>query len=245
MAVVSGGGRGIGRAIVLRLAQLGADVAIGYASDADAAREGVSAVEQLGRHATAVRADVATASGCRELVSAAVSSFGRLDVAVCNAGHLRSVPIVDTTEEDYDAQQNTNARGSFFLLQAVARHMIAQNEGGRIIVITSKSATRPVRNISAYSMSKAAQHMLVMTAALELAPYGIRVNAVAPGTTETDMNRALLQEPESRENLTRAIVLGRPGRPDDIAPAVGFLASDEAAFITGAVLAVDGGSAIG
>src|SRR5262249_17363885 len=139
----------------------------------------------------------------------------------------------------------TNARGTFFLLQAAARQMIAQGEGGRIIVITSKSATRPVRNLAAYSMGKAGQHILVMIAALELAPHRITVNAVAPGTTETDMKGAVQKEPAARANLTKAIILGRPGKPDDVAPAVGFLASDDASFITGAILAVDGGSAIG
>jgi NAD(P)-dependent dehydrogenase (short-subunit alcohol dehydrogenase family) len=175
-------------------------------------------------------------------VSRAFEQFGRLDILVANAGVLMAQPLLETTIESYDLQNNTNARAVFFLVQAAARHMIDGSGGGSIVLISSDAAVKPFRGLGAYCISKAAVNMLARVAAAELGEYGIRVNVVAPGTTETDMNRELLADPATREELLRSVVLGRPGSPLDVARAVCYLASDAASFVTGASIAVDGGS---
>jgi glucose 1-dehydrogenase len=244
VALVTGGGRGIGRGIALELGRRGADVAIGYRSEATTASAVTERLLDLGVRSVALAADIRDPSTAERLVHETVAQLGRLDVLISNAGSLVNASFLETTLQEYDLQQETNARGSFFVAQAAAKQMIAQKAGGRIIFITSEAAMRATRGLSAYCMSKASQKMLAETAAIELAPYGITVNAVAPGTTETDMNRAMLADPEMRSILTSSILLGRPGTPGDIAPAVAFLASEEANFITGCTIAVDGGSSI-
>ncbi len=243
VALVTGGSRGIGSAVALQLADDGFDVAIGYRTDDGAAAATAAGVEALGRRAVAIRADVAEPAQAARLVAETTQRLGAAAVLVASAGRLISAPLLEATPAEYDVQLAANARGAFFVLQAAAREMVTRG-GGRIILITSDAAVRPYRGLAAYGMSKAAAKMLAEVAAVELAPHGITVNAVAPGTTETDMNRALLADPEQRAMLLGSILLGRPGQPNDVAAAVSFLASDRAAFVTGATLAVDGGAAI-
>jgi glucose 1-dehydrogenase len=245
VALVTGGGRGLGRAIGFELARRGFDVAVGYRSDAAAAREAVDAIRGRGRRAAAIEGDVAEADGAEEVVRKAVAELGPINVLVSNAGWMASTPFLDVTAEELERQLATNAKGAFFAAQAAARQMIANRSGGKIVFITSKAGSRAVAGLSAYCVSKAATKMLTEAAALELAEHGITVNAVAPGTIETDLNRELLTDSRSRETLLWSILLDRPGQPQDVASAVAFLVSDEASFITGATLAVDGGSAIG
>jgi NAD(P)-dependent dehydrogenase (short-subunit alcohol dehydrogenase family) len=244
VALVTGGSRGIGAAIAEELGRRGFDVAVSYRSDRSAADTIAAAIRSLGREAVAIEGDLSDPTGASAVVDAAVRSLGRLDVLVSNAGRMVTAPLLDTTVEDFDSQMLTNARAGFLVTQAAAKQMIAQGDGGRIVFITSKAAGRPVKGLSAYCMSKAALKLLTETAAIELAPHDITVNAVAPGTTETDLNRHLLADPDTRELLLGSILFDRPGSPRDIAPAVAFLVSDEARFITGATLAVDGGSSI-
>jgi NAD(P)-dependent dehydrogenase (short-subunit alcohol dehydrogenase family) len=244
VALVTGGGRGIGRGISLNLAAQGLDVAVVYRSDRQAAEAVSLEIRNGGRKAVALGCDLADPDAARRVASRTVDELGRLDVVVCNAAQLVFKPFLDTTVQEFDLQSDTNARGAFFVAQAAARRMIEQGDGGRIIFITSDAAVRTYPGLSAYSMTKAALKNLTEMLAKELAPYDITVNAVAPGTTETDMNRSALADPEKRRMLLGSILLGRPGQPSDVAHAVAFLASPAAAFITGATLAVDGGAAV-
>lgn len=244
VALVTGGSRGIGCGVALQLAVDGFDVAVGFRSDERAAHEASEEIEALGRRSAAIRADVSDPAEAERLVTETVERLGAIHVLVSNAGRLVIGSLVETSPEDYDLQLEANARGAFFIVQAAARRMIAQGGGGRIIVVTSDASVRPYRGLAAYCMSKAAAKMLTEAAAVELAPHGITVNAVAPGTIETDLNREALADPDKREMLLGSILLGRPGQPDDVAAAVGYLASERASFVTGATVAVDGGAAI-
>lgn len=244
VALVTGGSRGIGLAVVVELARRGCDVAVGYVADRAAAASAVAEVEGLGRRAVAVQGDVADPAVCERMVAETVERLGRLDVLVANAGVLVNAPFLDTTPEEYDRVLAVNARGSFFVAQAAARRMIAQGGGGRIVFVTSEAAEAAFPGIAVYCMSKVAQKMAMMAAATELGAHGITVNAVAPGTTETDLNRELLRNPEMRAALLSSSKLGRPGEPQDSAEAVAYLASDAAKHVTGATIAVNGGSLI-
>lgn len=244
VALVTGGGRGIGRAISAELARGGADVAVVYRSDERAAAETVQTIGAAGRRGVALQGDIAHEGEGERLVASTVAQLGRLDVLINNAGVLVNVPFVDTTPSEYDRQHTTNARGSFLLTQAAARQMISQGDGGRIVMVTSEAGDKPVAGLAAYCVSKAAQEMVMKVAATELAEYHITVNAVAPGTTETDMNREMLSNPEMRDILLGDTLLEGPGKPDDIAAAVAFLVSERGGRITGCTLAVNGGSLI-
>jgi NAD(P)-dependent dehydrogenase (short-subunit alcohol dehydrogenase family) len=191
-----------------------------------------------------LRSDMADPKAASDVVERTTQGFGRLDVLVGNAGQIVFKPFLETSVEDYDRQSDINARGAFFTAQAAAKRMIEQGNGGRIVFITSDAAVRTYAGLSVYGMSKAALKTLTEILAKELAAYDITVNAVAPGTTETDLNRAALADPETRRMLLGSILLGRPGQPDDVANAVSFLVSPRANFITGATLAVDGGAAV-
>jgi 3-oxoacyl-[acyl-carrier protein] reductase len=237
-AVVTGGSRGIGRAIVLRLAQQGADVCFSYRGNAEAAQQTVKEIEALGRRGVAVQADVTQPEAAEELVKAALDAFGKVDILVNNAGITRDDLIMRMKPEDWRDVLETNLFGAFWTLKAVTRPML-RAKSGRIINITSVSGQAGQTGQANYSSAKAGLIGLTKAAARELASRGITVNAVAPGFVLTELTQDL---PENLLEMARERTpLGRFGTPEDMANAVAFLASDEAAYITGQVLAVDGG----
>jgi len=237
-AVVTGGSRGIGRAIVLRLATQGADVCFSYRGNAAAAQETVAAVEGLGRRGQAVQADVTDPQAAETLVKAAIDAFGKVDILVNNAGITRDDLIMRMSPEKWREVLETNLFGAFYTLKAVTRPML-RAKGGRIINITSVSGQAGQEGQANYSSAKAGLIGLTKASARELASRGITVNAVAPGFVLTELTQDL---PERLLEMARERTpLGRFGTPEDVANAVAFLASEEAAYITGQVLAVDGG----
>jgi 3-oxoacyl-[acyl-carrier protein] reductase len=237
-AVVTGGSRGIGRAIALRLATQGADVAFSYKGNESAAKENAATIEGLGRRALPVQADVSQPEAADELVKAALEAFGKVDILVNNAGITRDDLIMRMSVEAFREVLETNLFGAFYATKAVTRPML-KAKGGRIINITSVSGQAGQMGQANYSAAKAGLIGLTKATARELASRGITCNAVAPGFVLTELTKDL---PEALQaEITARTPLGRFGTTEEIANAVAFLASDEAAFITGQVLAVDGG----
>lgn len=235
-ALVTGGSRGIGAAIAKRLASEGADVALTYERSADKAAEIVKAIEALGRKGVAVAADSADPEAVKRSVDEAAKALGGLDILVNNAGIYRGGPVADWSLADIDATLAVNVRAVVLASQAAAAHL---GEGGRIISIGSCLADRVVEpNITLYAMSKAALIGFTKGLARDLGPRGITVNIVHPGSTDTDMNPA---DGPGAEAQRGRMAIPRYGKPEDIAGAVAYLASEEGRFITGAGFAVDGG----
>jgi 3-oxoacyl-[acyl-carrier protein] reductase len=237
-ALVTGGSRGIGRAIALRLATQGADVAFTYRGNAAAAAETVAAIEALGRRALAIQGDARAPATADGVVKAVLEAFGRIDILVNNAGVTRDDLIMRMTEEAWLEVIETNLSGAFWMTKAVTRPML-KARAGRIVNITSVSGQAGQMGQANYSSAKAGLIGLTKATARELASRGITANAVAPGFVLTELTQDL-PEPLMAE-ITNRTPLGRFGTTEEIANAVAFLASDEAAFITGQVLAVDGG----
>jgi 3-oxoacyl-[acyl-carrier protein] reductase len=238
VAVVTGGSRGIGRGIVLKLASEGARVVVNYRANSAAADEVVALVEGQGGEAISVQADVGQMADAQRLIKAAVSAYGRLDILVNNAGTTRDMLIMLMKEEDWDLVLNTNLKSAFNCCKVAARTMMKKRYG-RIINITSVSGLAGQAGQTNYSASKAGLVGFTKALAKELGPRSITVNAVAPGFVYTDLTADLPQE--MRDLALEMTPLGRFGTPEDMANAVVFLASDEASFITGQVLSVDGG----
>ena len=240
-AVVTGGSRGLGRAICLELAKGGANVVFCYAGNEAAASETVAACEALGAKALAVRCDVAKADEVKALMDAAVQAFGQIDILVNNAGITRDGLLMMMKEADFDAVINANLKGTFLCMKAVSRLMMKQRYG-RIVNLSSVVGLRGNAGQVNYAASKAGVIGMTKSLAKELASRGVTVNAVAPGFIDTDMTAAMPQA--AREATLASIPMGRMGAPEDVARAVAFLASDQAAYVTGQVLAVDGGMAM-
>ena len=237
-ALVTGGSRGIGRAIGLRLAMQGADVAFSYKGNEVAARETAREIEGLGRRALAVQGDVTDVDTAETVVKAALEAFGKLDILVNNAGITRDDLIMRMSPEAWREVLETNLFGAFWMTKAVTRPML-KARAGRIINITSVSGQAGQTGQANYSSAKAGLIGLTKATARELASRGITVNAVAPGFVLTELTQQL---PDAlKEEITSRTPLGRFGTTEEVAHAVAFLASDEAAYITGQVLAVDGG----
>lgn len=238
VAVVTGGSRGIGRGIALRLAAEGARVVVNFRNNSAAAQEVVNLIEERGGMAMAVQADVSLMVEAQTLVKTAVDAYGRLDILVNNAGTTRDMLIVMMKEEDWDLVLETNLKSAFNCCKAAARPMMRQRYG-RIVNITSVSGLAGQAGQSNYSASKAGLIGFTKSLAKELGPRNITVNAVAPGFVYTDLTADLSQE--MLDLALRMTPLGRFGTVEDMAGAVAFLASDEASFITGQILSVDGG----
>ena len=240
-AIVTGGGRGIGRAVCLELAKGGANVVLCYAGNESAANDTVAACEALGAKALAVRCNVADAGEVKALVDDAVKTFGRVDILVNNAGITRDGLLMMMKDEDFDAVINANLKGTFLCMKAVSRLMMRQRYG-RIVNLSSVVGLRGNAGQVNYAASKAGVVGMTKSLAKELASRGVTVNAVAPGFIETDMTAAMTDA--AKAATLASIPMQKLGAPEDVARAVAFLASDEAAYITGQVLAVDGGMAM-
>jgi len=239
VALVTGGSRGIGRAISRRLARAGAAVAVNY--DQTVPTETLAEIAALGGRGLPVQADVADKGQVEAMIGAVVAAYGGLDILVNNAGICPFHDFLDMPEELWDRVQDVNLKGVFLCSQAAAKQMVAQGRGGRIVSVSSISALVGGAQQTHYTPTKAGIHSLMQSLAIVLGPHGITCNSVLPGTIATDINKDDLSDPEKRAAMERRIPIGRLGEPDDISGPVAFLASEEARYVNGAALLVDGG----
>ena len=237
-AIVTGASRGVGKGIALELARAGCRVAVNYSSSAEAAAATVAEIQSLGVEAFTVRADVSQEVDVDGMLDEAVSRWGRVDVLVNNAGVQTWAPLVDLSEADWTRVIDTNLKGCFLCTRAAARHMTTAG-GGAIVNIGSGSNKMPFPKLVAYTASKGGIEMLTRVAAVELGPVGIRVNCVAPGAIEIERTKE--ENPDYAGLWGRITPLRRVGTPADVGHAVVFLASDQASFVSGQTLWVDGG----
>ena len=238
--LVTGGSRGIGRAVVLAFAEAGARVAIHYARDAHAAEATAAEARALGAEVVTLAAPLDAAAPARALVDAAALRLGGLDAVVVNHGIWKHAPIATMTDAQWDETIAVNLTSAWAVCQQAARHLVPQGRGA-IVTIASTAGQRGEAEYAHYAASKGGLIALTRSLAAELAPSGVRVNGVAPGWVETDMTREALAAPEAVPSVAR-IPRGRPGTPEEIAAAVVFLASDRASYLFGEVLSVNGGA---
>jgi glucose 1-dehydrogenase len=241
VAIVTGGNTGIGKAVVLALAKEGADIVIDYIAQEEAEAEVEAEVKALGDKVVGVKADVSKVEDLRTLVNTAVSTFGRLDIMVNNAGIETRTSVLDTTEEQYEKVLDINLKSAFFGTQLAATQMIAQGDGGRIINMTSVHEDWPMPGNTAYCLAKGGMRMLTRTAGVELAPHGVLVVGVGPGAVDTPINKATVADPALLKKLDSAIPIGRLAEPEEIASVVAFLAGEGASYLTATTIFADGG----
>ena len=240
--LVTGASAGIGRGAALGAAQHGADVAINYHSDDAGAASLVAEIEALGRKAIAIKGDVARPETANDFCDRAIAALGGIDVFVNNAGICPFHAFLDMPAETFERTMQVNMHGAYFMVQAAANRMVEQGRGGAIVAVSSISALVGGEFQTHYTPTKAGVHSLMQSAAIALGKYGIRCNSVLPGTILTDINKDDLADQAKRDRMSARIPLGRLGQPEDLAGPIVFLASDMAAYVTGAALLVDGGA---
>ena len=238
VALVTGASRGLGKAIALKLAAEGARVTVNYMKNADQAEGVVKEIISRGGNAAAMRADITSLPEVEKMVDSLYEQFGRIDILVNNAGVTKDELLLSMTPEDWDIVIKTNLGGLFNCTKAVAKYMMVQ-KSGRIINISSVAGERGGRGQSNYAASKGGINAFTRSVAMELAPKKITVNAVAPGVVETEMSSTVIRR--AKDIILDAVALKRLGQPEEIANVVAFLASDDASYITGEVIRVDGG----
>jgi len=241
VALVTGAAQGIGLGIALRLAREGAHVALNVRKEDERARDAQAQVAATGVRCEVLVADVSEVPAVQALVADAFARFGRVDILVNNAGIEHHAPFLDVAEKDYDRVLDVNLKGPFFLTQAFAARLRSEGLPGRVINNSSVHEDLPFPNFTPYCASKGGLKMLMRNAAIELAHFGITVNNVAPGAIRTPINDDLLADEKKLAALKQQIPHGRLGQPEDVAGVVAFLASDDAAYITGTTIVVDGG----
>jgi 3-oxoacyl-[acyl-carrier protein] reductase len=243
VAIVTGGSRGIGAAVVELLATYGAEVVVNYFRDEDAADATVNLAQSLGVRAMAIQADVAQLDEAERLVQETVEHFGRVDFLICNAGIWEGAPVESLSEELWNKTLDINLKGTWAVCRA-AVPLMKQQKFGRIVIVSSTAGQRGEANVSNYAASKGGQIAFTKSLAPELGPFGINVNAVAPGWVETEMTADVFADAAQRESIGKGIPLGRAATPEEIAGPIVFLCSEWANHITGEVLNVNGGSVL-
>ena len=241
VAIVTGSGSGIGQSIAIRFASEGATVVVDYRNNIEKSQETASKAEAAGGKAILVRADVTNLSDTQNLVDQAYQQLGRCDILVNNAGIEKIAPFWDVTEADYDAVLNVNLKGAFFLTQAFVRRLRDAKLPGRIINISSVHEDMVFPNFSTYCASKGGIRMLMRNLSVELGPLNITVNNIAPGAIATPINTELMEDKPKLDALLKNIPLGRMGTPGEVSGVALFLASDDAAYVTGSTYFIDGG----
>lgn len=239
--LVTGASAGIGRAAAIGAARHGADVAINYLGDPTGANSAVAEIEAMGRRSIAIAGDVADAATATDFVTRSTNYLGRIDAFLNNAGICPFHSFLDLPLETFERTMGVNLHGAFYMVQAAANAMVAQGTGGSIIAISSISALVGGELQTHYTPTKAGVHSLMQSAAIALGRHAIRCNSILPGTIQTDINRIDLADPDKRAYMEKRIPLRRLGVPDDLVGPIVFLASDMAAYVTGAALLVDGG----
>ncbi len=241
VAIVTGGNSGIGKAVVLALAAKGAKVVIDYVADEEATEDLERQIAGLGEMSVGIEADVSKVEDLQRMIDTAVSTYGRLDVMVNNAGIETRTSVLDTTEAQFEKVMAVNLKSAFFGTQLAAKQMIAQGGGGRIINMTSVHEDWPMPGNTPYCLSKGGMRMLTRTAGVELAPHNVLVIGVGPGAVNTPINAQTVSDPAALAKLDSAIPIGRLAEPEEIASVVAFLAGDGASYITATTIFADGG----
>jgi glucose 1-dehydrogenase len=242
VALITGASTGIGAGVAARFAAEGAKVAVNYRPGSPKDRDAAElAVKGFSAKGIAVEADVSKRDQVEAMVSRVVSELGRIDICLNNAGIEIRRPFLETTDDEWNRVLGVNLFGSFVTAQLAARAMVSQGGGGRLIFMSSVHEDIPFPNYTSYCASKGAMRMMMRNIALELAPHAITANNIAPGAIATPINEAVLDDPVAYKNAVSEIPLGRFGKPADVAAVAVFLASDEAAYVTGSTYYIDGG----
>jgi glucose 1-dehydrogenase len=242
VALVTGAGSGIGQAIAVRFAAEGAKVVVNYhRSGKHTGDDALKEIAKQGGTAIAIAAEVYHRNDVESMVQETVKKFGRLDIAVCNAGLEIKKPFLDATDDEWNKVMSVNLSGSFLVSQIAARQMVKQGQGGKLIFISSVHEDVPFAGYASYCASKGALRMLMRNLALELAEHKINANNIAPGAIATPINQAVLNDPEAMKNALSEIPWSRFGKPEEVASVAVFLASGEADYVTGSTYYIDGG----